>query len=70
MTLASASSSSSIYTVGTRNILDDIGLNSIEQAKLCAAPALLKLFQEHDSAEDCFPLLMKSRQRGSYSALG
>ena len=51
---ASTSSCSSIYSIGSRKILDDVGLNSIEQAKLCASPALLKLFEEHDSAQDFF----------------
>ena len=35
-------------------MLEDLGLSSLEQAKLCASTALLKLFQEHESALDFF----------------
>ena len=35
-------------------MIEDLGLSSLEQAKLCASTALLKLFQEHESAQDFF----------------
>ena len=50
----SASTSSSTSTSVTKPLVEDLGLSSLEQAKLCAATALLKLFQEHESAQDFF----------------
>ena len=51
----SASTSSSTNTSVAKTMLEDIvGLTSLEQAKLCASTALLKLFQEHESAQDFF----------------
>ena len=51
----SASTSSSTKTSVAETMLEDIvGLTSLEQAKLCASTALLKLFQEHESAQDFF----------------
>ena len=35
-------------------MVEDLGLSSLEQAKLCAPTKLLKLFQEHESAQDIF----------------
>ena len=50
----SASTSSSTSTSVTKPLVEDLGLSSLEQAKLCASTALLKLFQEHESAQDFF----------------
>ena len=50
----SASTSSSTNTSVTKPMVEDLGLSSLEQAKLCASTALLKLCEEHDSAQDFF----------------
>ena len=67
----SASTSSSTNTSVAKTMLEEIGLTSLEQAKLCASTGLLKLFQEHKSAQDFLsPQLMKTQLRESCSANG
>ena len=59
----SASTSSSTNTSVAKSMLKELGLMSLEQAKLCASTALLKLFQEHDSAQDFSQQPMKTQLR-------